>query len=100
MPAESNVTFCILTPKTTHPLATGGVLIPDPNIKKEYDLVYSNQGGQWNDFARNWTLAKASIVTLVKELNFKVRRFPKNNIRTRAEAWWSRRRLRHISVQV
>lgn len=51
---------------------SGGVLIPDPNIKKEYDLVYSNQGGQWNDFARNWTLAKASIITLVQELNFKV----------------------------
>ena len=40
--------------------------------KKEYDVVYSNQGGQWNDFARNWTLAKASIITLVQELNFKV----------------------------
>ncbi len=51
---------------------TGGVLIPDPKIQKEYDLVYSNQGGQWNDFARNWTLAKQSIITLVKELDFKV----------------------------
>ena len=50
----------------------GGVLIPDPTIKKEYDLVYSNQGGEWNDFARNWTLAKASMINLIKELNFKV----------------------------
>lgn len=60
---------------STNLCVAGGVLIPDPNIKKEYDLVYSNQGGQWNDFARNWTLAKSSIITLVQELNFKVLSF-------------------------
>jgi len=46
--------------------------MPNDQVMKEYDLVYSNQGGDWNDFARNWTLAKASIVNLIKELDFKV----------------------------
>lgn len=50
----------------------GGVLIPDPAIKKEYDVVLSNQGGDWNDFARNWTVAKSSIMRLMTELNLKV----------------------------
>ena len=55
-----------------HPWLAGGILLPDTRIVKEYDLVYSNQGGDWNDFARNWTLAKASMVNLIKELDFKV----------------------------
>ena len=40
-------------------------------VTKQYDLVYSNQGGDWNDFARNWTLAKASIKLLIDELDLK-----------------------------
>ena len=40
-------------------------------LPKEYDLFYSCQGGDWNDYARNWTLAKASIKRLVTELNIK-----------------------------
>lgn len=56
-------------------LHAGGVLIPNPDIVKVYDLVYSNQGGDWNDFARNWTLAKASFSNLIDELGFKVRHF-------------------------
>ena len=40
-------------------------------LPKEYDLFYSCQGGDWNDYARNWTLAKASIKRLVTELNVK-----------------------------
>ena len=50
----------------------GGVLIPDESIKKEFDLVLSNQGGDWNDFARNWTVAKATIKRLTAELDLKV----------------------------
>ena len=42
-------------------------------LPKEYDLFYSCQGGDWNDYARNWTLAKASIKRLVTELNVKAR---------------------------
>ena len=48
------------------------MLIPDATIEKQFDLVFSNQGGEWNDFARNWTLAKASVKRLVDELNLKV----------------------------
>lgn len=49
----------------------GGSLVPW-GLPKEYDLFYSCQGGDWNDYARNWTLAKASIKRLVAELNVKV----------------------------
>lgn len=41
-------------------------------LPKEWDLFYSNQGGEWNDYARNWTLAKASFKRLITELNIKV----------------------------
>jgi hypothetical protein len=49
----------------------GGSLVPF-GLPKEYDLFYSNQGGDWNDFARNWTLAKASFKRLITELGIKV----------------------------
>lgn len=49
----------------------GGSLIPF-GLPKEYDLFYSNQGGEWNDYARNWTLAKASFKRLITELGVKV----------------------------
>lgn len=49
----------------------GGSLRPW-GLPKEWDLFYSNQGGEWNDYARNWTLAKASFKRLITELNIKV----------------------------
>lgn len=49
----------------------GGSLVPF-GLPKEYDLFYSNQGGDWNDYARNWTLAKASFKRLITELGIKV----------------------------
>jgi len=49
----------------------GGSLVPF-GLPKEYDLFYSNQGGEWNDYARNWTLAKASFKRLITELGVKV----------------------------
>jgi hypothetical protein len=49
----------------------GGSLQPW-GLPKEWDLFYSNQGGEWNDYARNWTLAKASFKRLITELNIKV----------------------------
>lgn len=49
----------------------GGSLKPF-GVPKEFDLFYSNQGGDWNDFARNWTLAKASFKRLITELGVKV----------------------------
>jgi hypothetical protein len=49
----------------------GGSLKPY-GVPKEWDLFYSNQGGDWNDFARNWTLAKASFKRLILELGVKV----------------------------
>ena len=48
--------------------------MPSNSIKKVYDLVYSNQGGEWNDFARNWSLAKAAFKNLINELDLKVSR--------------------------
>ena len=50
----------------------GGSLVPW-DLPKKWDVVYSNQGGDWNDFARNWTLAKACFQVLAKELGLKVR---------------------------
>ncbi|KAK9820312.1 hypothetical protein WJX72_008807 [[Myrmecia] bisecta] len=49
----------------------GGSLIPW-GVPKEVDIVYSNQGGEWNDFARNWTLAKEVMHALVNELDLKI----------------------------
>ena len=49
----------------------GGSLVPW-DLPKKWDVVYSNQGGDWNDFARNWTLAKACFQVLAKELGLKV----------------------------
>ena len=49
----------------------GGSLQPW-GLPKEYDIFYSCQGGEWNDFARNWTLAKASFKRLITELGIKV----------------------------
>ena len=49
----------------------GGSLVPF-GLPKEFDLIYSNQGGEWNDYARNWTLAKASFKRLITELGIKV----------------------------
>jgi hypothetical protein len=73
--------ICLRTKKNAEEsrriLAAGGILIPNDNVMKEFDLVYSNQGGAWNDFARNWTLAKASFVNLINELDFKVIPFGK-----------------------
>ncbi len=50
---------------------SGGSLKPW-GLPKEWDLFYSNQGGEWNDYARNWTLAKACFKRLITELNIKV----------------------------
>ena len=50
----------------------GGSLIPN-GVAKQWDIFYSNQGGDWNDYARNWTLAKACFKRLAVELNLKVR---------------------------
>ena len=50
----------------------GGSLIP-AGAAKQWDIFYSNQGGDWNDYARNWTLAKACFKRLALELNLKVR---------------------------
>ena len=49
----------------------GGSLQPW-GLPKEYDIFYSCQGGEWNDFARNWTLAKDSFKRLIAELGVKV----------------------------
>lgn len=38
-------------------------------MQKLYDVAYSNQGGEWNDWARNWSLAKPSFKTLIDETN-------------------------------
>lgn len=51
--------------------SAGGSLKPW-GLPKEYDIFYSCQGGEWNDYARNWTLAKASFKRLITELNIKV----------------------------
>ena len=48
----------------------GGSLKPF-GVPKAWDLFYSNQGGDWNDFARNWTLAKACFKRLITELGVK-----------------------------
>ena len=49
----------------------GGSLIPwgPPTVVKKYDLAYSDQGGPWNDYARNWTLAVACIAKLAEARN-------------------------------
>ena len=47
---------------------TGGSLQPW-GLEKLYDVAYSNQGGEWNDWARNWTLAKPSFIQLIAETN-------------------------------
>ena len=47
---------------------TGGSLVPW-GLEKKYDVAYSNQGGEWNDWARNWTLAKPSFIQLIEETN-------------------------------
>ena len=49
----------------------GGSLRPN-GVVKQWDIFYSNQGGDWNDYARNWTLAKACFKRLIVELNLKV----------------------------
>ncbi|DBB15087.1 TPA: hypothetical protein ACH3X3_004097 [Trebouxia sp. C0006] len=46
----------------------GGSLQPW-GLEKLYDVAYSNQGGEWNDWARNWTLAKPSFIQLIAETN-------------------------------
>ena len=62
---------CKCTGALTLHCATGGSLQPW-GLPKEYDIFYSCQGGEWNDFARNWTLAKASFKRLISELGIKV----------------------------
>lgn len=52
-------------------MVAGGSLRPW-GLPKEWDLFYSNQGGEWNDYARNWTLAKACFKRLITEMNIKV----------------------------
>ncbi len=49
-------------------LNAGGSLQPW-GLEKLYDVAYSNQGGEWNDWARNWTLAKPSFIQLIAETN-------------------------------
>jgi len=49
-------------------LTAGGSLQPW-GLEKLYDVAYSNQGGEWNDWARNWTLAKPSFIQLIEETN-------------------------------
>ncbi|CAL5220174.1 g2142 [Coccomyxa viridis] len=50
----------------------GGGSLQPWGLPKEYDIFYSCQGGEWNDFARNWTLAKDSFKRLVTKLGIKV----------------------------
>jgi hypothetical protein len=49
----------------------GGSLVPwgRDAVPKKYDLAYSDQGGPWNDYARNWTLAVACIKALAEARN-------------------------------
>eukprot|EP00884_Botryococcus_braunii_P015920 jgi/Botrbrau1/3010/Bobra.0070s0008.1 len=49
----------------------GGSLIPW-GLEKKWDIIYSNHGGDWNDFARNWTLAKAAFINLITQRNLKI----------------------------
>ena len=46
----------------------GGSLRPW-GLLKYYDIAYSDQGGQWNDYCRKWTLAKPSLKALIDETN-------------------------------
>ena len=38
-------------------------------LEKLYDVAYSVQEGKWNEYCRNWTLAKPSILALIQETN-------------------------------
>lgn len=63
--------YCRLTDQkqpTTLVDYAGGSLQPW-GLEKLYDVAYSNQGGEWNDWARNWTLAKPSFKALIDETN-------------------------------
>ena len=46
----------------------GGSLRPY-GLNKLYDVVYRAGAGDWNDWARNWTLAKPSLIALIDETN-------------------------------
>jgi len=48
----------------------GGRLIPR-GLEKKYDFIYVNNGGVWNDYNRNWTLAKECI-KIMCEMGLKV----------------------------
>lgn len=43
----------------------GGVLIPQ-GIEKQYDFLYVNQGGAWNDYNRNFTVAKECLKVMAQ----------------------------------
>jgi len=49
----------------------GGRLIPEgprPSPEeREYDAVYVNRGGGWNDFNRNWALAEPAIAAMAAD---------------------------------
>jgi len=48
----------------------GGVLIPQ-GYEKQYDFIYINQGGGWNDYNRNFTLARECL-KLMAEWGYKI----------------------------
>jgi len=48
----------------------GGRLIPR-GLQKKYDFLYVNNGGAWNDFNRNWTMAQECI-RIMCEMGLKV----------------------------
>lgn len=68
-------------------------------MPKEYDIFYSCQGGEWNDYARNWTLAKASFKRLITELNIKVLSKPFCFSRVQVKVVHAREQCLHTSVQ-
>jgi len=43
----------------------GGVLIPQ-GLEKQYDFLYVNQGGAWNDYNRNWTVARECLKVMAQ----------------------------------
>mmetsp|Transcript_8481 Transcript_8481/g.24305 ORF Transcript_8481/g.24305 Transcript_8481/m.24305 type:complete len:587 (+) Transcript_8481:23-1783(+) len=48
----------------------GGVMIPQ-GYEKEYDFLYVHQGGPWNDYNRNWTLARECLKKMA-DMGYKV----------------------------
>lgn len=53
----------------------GGRLMPKEGVEapsKQYDAIYVNRGGAWNDYNRNWTVAEPSMIRLAGDLGFKI----------------------------